>query len=84
LTITNSTFNKNTANRYGGAVYTQGSVTINQCVFTDNSASAGDAIYAYGGTATIENSIILEDGNAISRYESTYSDPATVTANDNW
>ena len=84
LTITNSTFNKNTANRYGGAVYTQGSVTINQCVFTDNSASAGDAIYAYGGTTSVENSIILEDGNAISRYESTYSDPATVTANDNW
>ena len=84
LTISNSTFSNNMAVRNGGAIYAQGNVNISQCVFINNSADAGNAIYAYGGNVNVSDSIILESGNAISIYESSYSDPATVSANENW
>ncbi|MDO5832346.1 MAG: hypothetical protein Q4Q14_05845, partial [Methanobrevibacter sp.] len=84
LTVTNSTFNNNVAVRNGGAIYAQGTVNVDQCVFTENVAATANTLYAYSGTIDISNSIILDDATPIERYESTYSEPAVVTANDNW
>lgn len=77
LTITNSTFKNNYAKK-GGAVYSEGSVTIDQCVFSGDNASMGEAVYVNIGFTTVQNSIIL-DGNS-----SVWTSTANLTANDNW
>ncbi len=79
LTVANSIFNKNTRsaiyiNKNADLVADSVLITINQCVFTNNSV-----VNALSGTTDISNSVILEDGVAI-----TISQNATVTANDNW
>ncbi len=59
LTVTNSTFSKNSATVYdGGAINNQNLLTVNYCTFTDNSAaSLGGAIYNSGtGTTNVTNS----------------------------
>jgi len=78
LTITNSTFDKNSAKK-GGAIFAEGTVTVDQCVFIGDTASFGEAVYVNSGTATVQNSIILDGTSSIWA-----ADGATVTANDNW
>jgi len=61
LNITNSTFTGNvgTGPSQGGAIYSLGTVTINDSTFTGNSAYQGGAIYnTSGSTVTLLNSIV--------------------------
>ena len=52
VTISNTDFTEHTAGSLGGAVHCYGTLSVNACSMSDNTASAGGAIYA--GTATLD------------------------------
>ena len=59
---------------YGGAIYGSGNLTIQNCNFKNNSATAGGAIY-FGTTAnlniyssTFEDNVVTESGGAVFSY----------------
>ena len=57
LTLKNCLLNNNTnsfAGGQGGAIYSSGSLTVNNCIFTDNSAEEEDDIYSINGEVVIE------------------------------
>ena len=57
LTLENCLLNNNAntvANGKGGAIYTSGSLTVNNCVFTDNSAEEENDIYSTNDNVVIE------------------------------
>ena len=56
-TLSNSTFNNNTATDYGGAIlWWDENGTISNSIFNNNNAKFGGAIYRYGKNGTISNS----------------------------
>ena len=54
LTITNSTFSKNTASRRGGGIYSVGQLRVTNTTFSGNSASLGGAISSPNNQGTGE------------------------------
>ena len=67
-----------TAEGPGGAIFNQGTTTVTNCNFSNNTAFSGGAIYALAGAMTITNST-FSDNQAISGGAITLQDPATVT-----
>ncbi len=66
LTISNGSFNSNSAYD-GAAIYTEGSVIINDSSFSNNFANrAGGAIYTLGGSVTVSGSSF--SGNSVMDY----------------
>ncbi len=98
-TITNSVFISNRINQYsnkGGAVFSEaGDLTIDGCVFENNSArysvswsgtvtaNEGTAIYNQEGNLNIKNSIIISNVTEVSAVYNDASD-AEVVANSNY
>ncbi|WP_298521426.1 Ig-like domain repeat protein [uncultured Methanobrevibacter sp.] len=84
LQIINSTFIRNSAKNYGGALYIQGKTGVEQlvdgCSFINNSGTQGSVIYGYMyGNFIVNNSVILNNGqNGI------YIGPTTYSLNNNW
>lgn len=65
LRVMGSTFSGNSAGHRGGAIYSQGPMTIDNSTFTANSATAGGAVYQeMSGDATIRHATIVGN-NAI-------------------
>ncbi len=75
LTISDSTFEKNTATNEGGAIYSAGSnVTIKDTSFKGNKAAKGAAIYSKGGRINIiaENKdVVFENNNSAGAQDGT-------------
>ena len=72
-TISNSTFNNNTA-PYGGAIYIKGTMsTVSNSTFNNNTADYGGAISWYGANGAISNSTFhsnnAEYGGAVNWYD---------------
>ncbi len=65
LTVTNSTFVRNSADWYGGAIYsTDGLLTITGCDFSENQTSyAGGAIVAQNGDLTVSASTFTQNSS---------------------
>ncbi len=65
LTVTNSTFVRNSADWYGGAIYsTEGLLSITGCDFTENQTSqAGGAIVVQDGDLTVAASTFTENSS---------------------
>ncbi|HEX7768978.1 MAG TPA: choice-of-anchor Q domain-containing protein [Dokdonella sp.] len=67
LRVMGSTFSGNSAGRRGGAIYSQGPMTVENSTFTNNSALAGGAVYQeLSGDATIRHATIV--GNNATQY----------------
>ena len=86
VTITDSSFNVNTATSIGGAIFNFGTATIANSIFTDNTADIeGGAIFEFG-TATIANSKFTGNiaglGGAISNNGTTTITNSSFTGND--
>lgn len=54
LTITDSALTKNSSSTPGGAIYSGGTLMLNNCIITDNHAVAGGGIYC-NGNLTLTN-----------------------------
>ena len=72
VVLTNLTINGYT--KYGGAIYNNGNLTIQNCNFKNNSATSGGAIYS-GTTAnlniyssTFEDNVVTNNGGAVFSY----------------
>ncbi|WP_278466106.1 choice-of-anchor Q domain-containing protein [Gimesia maris] len=65
LTVTNSTFVRNSADWYGGAIYsTDGLLTITGCDFSENQTSyAGGAIVAQNGDLAVSSSTFTQNSS---------------------
>lgn len=62
LTLEDSTFTRNTAANYGGAVFVQeGNLSINGCTFAENHADFGGAMYARGATNTMVSTTLRDN-----------------------
>ncbi|MBO7719118.1 MAG: Ig-like domain repeat protein [Methanosphaera sp.] len=67
ITVTNSTFIKNTAQKNGGAIYVHGQLNISDSTFTNNTATYyGGAIHGYYADIKITNSTFA--GNTLVDY----------------
>jgi len=66
LTVTNSTFSGNRAGDIGGAIANGGTLTVTNSTFSGNRAvQGGGALFNAGGTATLTNCTLSENGGAI-------------------
>lgn len=58
--------------KYGGAIYNNGNLTIQNCNFKNNSATSGGAIYNNGNLdiyySTFENNVVTDRGGAVLSY----------------
>ncbi|WP_232101327.1 right-handed parallel beta-helix repeat-containing protein [Gimesia panareensis] len=65
LTVTNSTFVRNSADWYGGAIYsTEGLLSITGCDFTENQTSySGGAILVQNGDLTVASSTFTQNSS---------------------
>ncbi|MBR0059564.1 MAG: hypothetical protein IJP99_09570 [Methanobrevibacter sp.] len=86
ITISNLNFiNANAAGEHGGAVYSSGSITLNNVTFKDNYADYGGAIYP-SDECIINNAIFTDntaemDGGAIITWSTLIINNATFTNN---
>lgn len=63
LIVSDSTFSGNYSGNYGGGINSSGTVTVsNSTFFSNNANSAGGGIYNYGGTLTLSNSSVVNNG----------------------
>ncbi|MCE7698619.1 MAG: hypothetical protein K8E24_007210, partial [Methanobacterium paludis] len=58
LTVTDSTFNNNTATELGGAIANDGNLTVTCSTLNNNTAQAGGAIFNIGGTLPVTSSTL--------------------------
>lgn len=83
LTLTNVTIqNASTSNYYGGAVYTTGPVVITGSTLIDNKAGNGGAIYAAGGTAKVNITNSLLQGNSVASNLANHSQGGAIMLYD--
>ena len=70
VVLTNLTINGYT--KYGGAIYNNGNLTIQNCNFKNNSATSGGAIYNNGNLdiyySTFEDNVVTDRGGAVLSY----------------
>ncbi len=75
ISISDSSFLRNSAWRYGGAIKSEGQLDIVDSTFVENSAGTGGAIYVYQGVVSILNSTFLSNdaysGGGIHNYNGT-------------
>ena len=67
LKLNNVNFTHNVAEGRGGAITNRGNLTVTNCVFTQNTAQQGGAIWAtgeYGGNVIIENSKFIKNNDS--------------------
>ena len=71
--------------KYGGAIYNNGNLTIQNCNFKNNSATSGGAIYS-GTTAnlniyssTFEDNVVTDSGGAVFSYNVGIYDSTSVS-----
>ena len=80
LTDFNSTFNNNTAQRVGGAVYNDGTLTICNSTLIYNTATSGGAVYNdNNGKSIIQFNRIIGNSSP-----DIYDGAGSVNATDNW
>ena len=75
--ITDTTFAGNSATANGGAIYNEGTLTLNSSTFTGNTAVAGGAIYNDKGTITANGSLFESNNDGAIN-----SDKGTITLTD--
>ena len=78
FTVDHCTFENCSSAGFGGAIYSEiSNNTVNNCIFTGNTAVNGSAIYSVnlGGTFTIKNSVLLNNR--------ANSDQVNLTSNNN-
>ena len=64
MTITDASFDHNTATIAGGGIYNTGTLSVNAGSFTGNSAANGGAIYNDGGTVEVNNGTVFDKNTA--------------------
>jgi CSLREA domain-containing protein len=85
--VTDSTFSGNIggfdAAGGGGAIRNFGTMTVTDSTFSANSGNYGAAIYNYGSSMTVENSILTGNSSQFGKGAGILSDSGTVNANYN-
>ena len=75
ISISDSSFLRNSARSYGGAIKSEGQLDIVDSTFVENSAGTGGAIYVYQGVVSILNSTFFSNeayrGGGIHNYNGT-------------
>ena len=86
MTITDASFDHNTASVAGGGIYNTGTLNLNAGSFTGNSAANGGAIYNDSGTVKVNNGTIFDKNVATAQNwggAAIYSNGGTVNIGDN-
>jgi CSLREA domain-containing protein len=81
LTVTNSTFSKNTASQSGGGIYSTGQLRVTNSTFSGNSASLGGAISSPDNQGTGEVTGSTFSGNSADQGGAIYNQGALSVVN---